>query len=111
VLSAIKAQITELIKNPVIIKDELARTKTQLEAEFVFEQDRLSTQSYYLGMLATVGLGIETMFSYVDKMNAAGFLISSVICALIADSTVSLSIPFAGIKLRVNKVLYLSYSL
>jgi zinc protease len=34
------------------------------------EQDRLSTQSYYLGMLATVGLGIETMFSYVDKMNA-----------------------------------------
>jgi zinc protease len=70
VLSAIKAQITELIKNPAIIKDELARTKTQLEAEFVFEQDRLSTQSYYLGMLATVGLGIETMFSYVDKMNA-----------------------------------------
>jgi zinc protease len=57
VLSAIKAQITELIKNPAIIKDELARTKTQLEAEFVFEQDRLSTQSYYLGMLATVGLG------------------------------------------------------
>jgi hypothetical protein len=39
----------------------LARTKTQLEAEFVFEQDRLSTQSYYLGILATVGLGIETI--------------------------------------------------
>jgi zinc protease len=38
VLAAIKAQITELIKNPTIIKDELARTKTQLEAEFVFEQ-------------------------------------------------------------------------
>ena len=68
VLAAIKAQITELIKNPTIIKDELARTKTQLEAEFVFEQDRISTQSYYLGMLATVGLGIETMFTYVDKM-------------------------------------------
>jgi hypothetical protein len=50
-----KLGITELIKNPVIIKDELARTKTQLEAEFVFEQDRLSTQSYYLGMLATSG--------------------------------------------------------
>jgi zinc protease len=31
VLAAIKAQITELIKNPTIIKDELARTKTQLE--------------------------------------------------------------------------------
>jgi zinc protease len=34
VLAAIKAQITELIKNPTVIKDELARTKTQLEAEF-----------------------------------------------------------------------------
>jgi zinc protease len=50
--------------NNTVIKDELARTKTQLEAEFVFEQDRISTQSYYLGMLATVGLGIETMFTY-----------------------------------------------
>ncbi|CAC9979996.1 FIG015547: peptidase, M16 family [uncultured Gammaproteobacteria bacterium] len=70
VLSAIKTQIAELIKNPAVIKNELARTKTQLEAEFVFEQDRISTQSYYLGMLATVGLGIETMFTYVDKMNA-----------------------------------------
>jgi zinc protease len=51
VLAAIKAQITELIKNPTVIKDELARTKTQLEAEFVFEQDRISTQSYYLNIV------------------------------------------------------------
>ncbi|SFV85700.1 FIG015547: peptidase, M16 family [hydrothermal vent metagenome] len=70
VLSAIKTQIIELIKNPNVIKDELARTKTQLEAEFIFEQDRISTQSYYLGMLSTVGLDIEKLFSYVDKMNA-----------------------------------------
>jgi zinc protease len=34
----------------------------------VFEQDLISTQSYYLGMLSTVGLGIDKMFNYVDKM-------------------------------------------
>ncbi|MDC9715518.1 MAG: pitrilysin family protein [Gammaproteobacteria bacterium] len=70
VLSAIKSKITELIKNPNLIKAELARIKTQLEAEFVFEQDRISTQSYYLGMLSTIGLNVETLFSYVGKMNA-----------------------------------------
>ncbi len=70
VLSAIKAQVAELIKNPSVIADELSRTKTQLEAEFVFEQDQISTQSYYLGMLSSVGLGVEKLFSYVEKMNA-----------------------------------------
>jgi zinc protease len=38
-----------------------------MNAEFVFEQDRLSTQSYYLGMLATIDLGIETMFSLHEQ--------------------------------------------
>jgi zinc protease len=70
VLSAIKMQVAELIKKPAMIKEELLRTKIQLEASFVFEQDHISTQSYYLGMLATVGLPIETLFSYVDKMRA-----------------------------------------
>lgn len=69
VLMVIQAQITALINNPNLIEDELARTKTQLEAGFVFEQDRISTQSYYLGMLATVGLDIETLLNYVDNMN------------------------------------------
>ncbi|SHA05930.1 FIG015547: peptidase, M16 family [Bathymodiolus thermophilus thioautotrophic gill symbiont] len=68
VLSAIKTQVAELIKKPTVIEAELLRTKIQLEANFVFEQDHIGTQSYYLGMLATVGLGIETLFSYVDKM-------------------------------------------
>lgn len=70
VLSAIKTQVAELVKNPNVIQSELSRIKIQLEAEFIFKQDRLSTQSYYLGMLSTVGLGIENLFSYVDKMNA-----------------------------------------
>ncbi len=69
VLTAIKAQVVELINNPGFIQGELSRTKAQLEADFVFEQDQISTQSYYLGMLSTVGLGIDKMFTYVDNMN------------------------------------------
>ncbi len=69
VLSAIKDKIAQLIKNPSSIKEELARTKTQLEAEFVFQQDHISTQAYYLGMLSTIGLSVETLFTYVDKMH------------------------------------------
>ncbi len=70
VLSAIKAQVLEFINKPNLIQGELSRTKAQLEADFVFEQDQISTQSYYLGMLSTVGLGVDKMFTYVDKMNA-----------------------------------------
>ncbi len=69
ILNAIKNQVTELIDKPYLIQPELKRTKAQLEASFVYEQDRISTQSYYLGMLETVGLGIDKMFEYVDKMN------------------------------------------
>ena len=69
VLSAIKTQVSELINNPDFIQGELSRTKAQLEADFVFEQDQISTQSYYLGMLSTVGLGVDKMFNYVDNMN------------------------------------------
>ena len=70
VLSAIKTQVAELINNPDFIQGELSRTKAQLEADFVFEQDQISTQSYYLGMLSTVGLGVDKMFTYVDNMNS-----------------------------------------
>ncbi|SMN02014.1 FIG015547: peptidase, M16 family [uncultured Candidatus Thioglobus sp.] len=69
VLAAIKTQIAKLIAQPELIQGELSRTKAQLEADFVFKQDKISTQSYYLGMLSSVGLEIENMFNYVDKMN------------------------------------------
>lgn len=69
VVSAISQQVTALINYPDALQDEVRRTKSQLEANFVFEQDQISTQSYYLGMLETVGLGINKMFEYVDKMN------------------------------------------
>lgn len=69
IIQAIKTQVKALIHKPDLIKPELARTKTQLEANFVFEQDQISTQSYYLGMLSTVELNIDKMFNYVDKMN------------------------------------------
>jgi len=68
-IDAIKTQVKKLIEHPKLIKDELVRTKAQLEASFIFEQDLIHTQAYYLGMLETVGLGIDKMFEYVDKMN------------------------------------------
>jgi zinc protease len=69
-LIAIKTQVAELINNPDFIQGELVRTKAQIEADFVFEQDQISTQSYYLGMLSTIGLGIDKMFTYADNMNS-----------------------------------------
>ena len=47
----------------------MQRTKAQIESSFVFEQDQISTQSYYLGMLSTIGIDIQEMFSYTDNMN------------------------------------------
>jgi len=69
IINTIRHQVKELIEHPSVLKDEIKRTKSQLEANFVFEQDQISTQSYYLGMLETVGLGIDKMFEYIDKMN------------------------------------------
>ncbi len=69
IIKAIKTQVKELIEYPDLIDPELRRTKAQLEASFVFEQDLIHTQAYYLGMLSTVGLGVDKMFEYVDKMN------------------------------------------
>ncbi len=74
VIDAIKAQVGELITRPHLIKPELGRTKAQIEAGFVFEQDQISTQSYYLGMLSTIGLGVETLFEYVEKMDQVDHL-------------------------------------
>lgn len=70
VLTSIKTQIAELLKNPTLIQGELTRTKAQLEADFVFKQDKISTQSYYLGRLSSIGLSIKNAFNYVEKMNA-----------------------------------------
>jgi zinc protease len=79
ILSAIKHQINALINQPELLDDELRRIKAQIEANFVFEQDQISTQSYYLGMLETVGLGFDEMFEYVDKMNEiTGYQLSNV---------------------------------
>ncbi|MDG2395046.1 pitrilysin family protein [Candidatus Thioglobus sp.] len=69
VIDAIKQQVQALINRSDTLQGEIRRTKSQLEANFIFEQDQISTQSYYLGMLETVGLGINKMFEYVDKMN------------------------------------------
>ncbi|ABL02505.1 peptidase M16 domain protein [Candidatus Ruthia magnifica str. Cm (Calyptogena magnifica)] len=69
ILKTIKTQVKKLIEKPHLIEAELRRTKVQLEADFIFEQDQVSTQSYYLGMLSSVGLEIDKLSNYVDKMN------------------------------------------
>ena len=68
-LLAIQSQIKELIDQPQLVAPELGRTKAQLEAAFVFEQDLIHTQAYYLGMLESIGLGVESLFEYVPSMN------------------------------------------
>ena len=70
ILAAVKKQVAELTQQPHLIKNELVRIKAQLEAQFVFSQDKISTQAYYLGMLSTVGLRADKMFNYPQKMNA-----------------------------------------
>ncbi|QKQ23666.1 insulinase family protein [Candidatus Ruthia endofausta] len=69
ILQMIKIQVRELIEKPHLIEAELRRTKVQLEADFIFEQDQISTQSYYLGMLSSVGLKTDKLLNYVAKMN------------------------------------------
>ncbi len=69
ILQMIKIQVRELIEKPHLIEAELRRTKVQLEADFIFEQDQISTQSYYLGMLSSVGLKINKLLNYVARMN------------------------------------------
>ncbi len=69
ILRMIKTQVKALIEKPHLIEAELRRTKVQLEADFIFEQDQISTQSYYLGMLSSVGLEVDQLLNYVDRMN------------------------------------------
>lgn len=100
VLNAIKKQAAALINQPDLIKNELVRIKAQLEAEFIFQQDQISTQAYYLGMLSTIGLGVERLFSYVDKMNdisAADVVNAAKTYLIFADANAVELIP-QGIK-------------
>ena len=85
VIDAIKAQVDEMINHPELLQGELDRTKAQLEASFIFEQDQISTQSYYLGMLSTVGLGADKMFEYVDKMNKISAKDLSIVAKMYLD--------------------------
>jgi zinc protease len=85
VIDAIKAQVSEMINHPELLQGELDRTKAQLEASFIFEQDQISTQSYYLGMLSTVGLGADKMFEYVDRMNKISTKDLSIVAKMYLD--------------------------
>lgn len=67
-VSGIKEVLRELTDDESDIRDEMKKTVIQIEAGYVFEKDSIDNQSYYLGMLETVGLGYEVGESYVGKM-------------------------------------------
>jgi zinc protease len=66
---AIRAQIDRLKQEPVA-EDELARIRTQLIANKVYEKDSVFYQGLQLGQLETVGLGWELADAYVEKLAA-----------------------------------------
>lgn len=49
---------------------DLVRLKNQAAADFVYQQDSISSQAYYLGALETVGLGWQVSQHYLKKLNA-----------------------------------------
>jgi zinc protease len=69
IMQNIKSEVAKIISHPEDFKSILKRTKTQLEADFIYQQDDISTQAYYLGKLESAGLGFDKLLEYVDKMN------------------------------------------
>lgn len=67
--SEVLNEITKLQSEDISIK-ELQRIKAQIEAQHVYEQDSISTQAYYLGVLETVGLGYLEIDKYAENMLA-----------------------------------------
>ncbi len=57
------------IKNKVIDNNILSNIKTQSQAEYIYSQDSIKTQAYYLGVLEAIGLGYKVSTEYVDKIN------------------------------------------
>lgn len=69
VKQAILKEIQSL-KNNLSTQFELTRLKNQAAAAFVYQQDSISSQAYYLGALETIGLGWQKSQQYLEKLNA-----------------------------------------
>jgi zinc protease len=69
VLSEVRYLVAQFLRQTKDYQGLLARLKIQIESEFVFSQDEISTQAYYLGMGETVGLGAGVVNDFVHNMN------------------------------------------
>ncbi len=56
------------LKTEPITPEELARVKTQVTAEAIYERDSMFYQAMQIGLLETVGLGWHRMDEYVDRI-------------------------------------------
>ncbi len=65
----IDAVIAELAKNPVPAAD-LERVKTQMIAEAIYAQDSQTTLARWYGAAVTVGLSVDDIRSWPDRVRA-----------------------------------------
>jgi zinc protease len=67
--TALRTEIAALRETPVA-DDELARVKTQVVANAVYERDSVFYQAMQIGVLETVGLDWRLLDQYVDRIRA-----------------------------------------
>lgn len=67
--AAIQANLVQLIKDG-IDASELERVKAQVESAYVFGQDSMFYQAMQLGQAATVGMPIEEVTAYPDRIRS-----------------------------------------
>lgn len=57
------------LQTELVTPEELARVKTQVTAETIYERDSMFYQAMQIGLLETIGLGWQRMDEYVDKIH------------------------------------------
>lgn len=70
-IETIKAEIwvqLQRLKTQTLAKKTLKHIQAQTQAAYIYEQDSIDTQAYYLGALETIGLGFEVADDYVDAI-------------------------------------------
>ena len=71
-IDEVKAEIWRQIsrlKTELISQKILGNIQTQAQASYIYEQDSIDTQAYYLGALETIGLGYQTAGEYAGKIH------------------------------------------
>ena len=58
----------EALKTKLISASTLSSIRTQVAADFIYEQDSIENQAYYLGALESVGLGFHVVDEYPQKI-------------------------------------------